>query len=327
MTAASVPVRAERVEAPYEGRTALLVHGGAWAIPDDAVEAHRSGIEHAVAKGRALLRHGRPALDVVTDVVAFLEADPTFDAGCGARLDRDGRAQLDAGLMDGTTLAWGAVANVRRLAHPIRVAGMLLHHDGQARLLVAEGAERFAAERGMELIDNEALITEAEQARFEQLHADHTRFHTSREFSGLEADPHGTVGCIALDQAGHLAAATSTGGASYTHPGRVGDSPLVGCGYYATAQAAASATGWGEAIAAVLLCGRTVDTVASGTSPERAAAERLQHMAASITNPQGEPATGGLITLDASGRGGVAYTTPRMARGSWAEGGAIRVAV
>ena len=327
MSAASVPVRAERVEAPSKGGMALLVHGGAWAIPDEAVEAHRVGMELAVTEGRAMLRAGHPALEVVTEVVALLEADPTFDAGRGARLDRDGRAQLDAGLMDGSTLAWGAVANVRHLAHPIRAARLLLHHDGQARLLVAEGAERFAVAEGLSLIDNEALITDAEQARFDQLLASHADFHSSREFSGLDADPHGTVGCIALDQAGDLAAATSTGGVSYTHPGRVGDSPLVGCGYYATNQAAASATGWGEAIAAVLLCGRTVDAVAAGLPPEDAAGNRLLHMAASVTNPQGEPATGGLIVLDASGRGSFAFTTPRMARGAWAEGRAFQVAV
>ena len=327
MSAPTVPVRAERVEGPRDGGTALLVHGGAWAIPDDAVEAHRLGIERAVTEGRKRLRAGQSALDVVTEVVALLEADPTFDAGRGARLDRDGRAQLDAGLMDGTTLAWGAVANVRHLAHPIRAARLLLHHDGQARLLVAEGAERFAAERGLPLIDNAALITDVEQERFEHLHAEHTDFHTSREFSGLDADPHGTVGCVALDRAGRLAAATSTGGVSYTHPGRVGDSPLVGCGYYATAEAAASATGWGEAIAAVLVCGRAVDAIAAGLSPEDAATKRLQHMAASVSNPRGEPATGGLIVLDASGRGGFAYTTPRMARGAWTEGHAMVVAV
>ena len=220
--------------------------------------------------------------------------------------------------MDGATLAWGAVANVRRLAHPIRVARHLAESDGQARLLVAEGAERYAEALKIPLVENEDLVTTVERARFNTLRAS-SAFHTSDEFSGSE-DPHGTVGCVVLDQDGRLAAGTSTGGASFTLPGRVGDSPLIGSGYYADPTAAASATGWGEAIAAVFLCGRVVDAVERGDEPEFAVRDGLTRMGTAIRNPRGESATGGLILLDHEGRSAWAHSSPRMARGGWTEG-------
>lgn len=319
------PTRSAAVEPPPQGRPALLLHGGAWAIPDDETGAHRAGMTDALARGRMLLESGASALETVVETVAVLEAHPAFDAGHGAVLDRSGRAQLDAGVMAAPPLRWGAVANVRRLAHPIRVAHRLLGGDGQERLLVGTGAEAFAEAAGFELVDNETLIVERERARFARLRDDDA-FHTSRAFSGGEAAagdaaPRGTVGCVALDATGMLAAATSTGGAPYTRPGRVGDSPLVGAGYYADAHAAASATGWGEAIAAVLLCGRAVDAVAAGTAPEAAAVAGLDRMQRDMvgTGERGVagPATGGLIVLDREGRGGWAFSTPRMARGGW----------
>ncbi len=309
------------------GRPALLVHGGAWAIPDAECAAHREGLRQALDRGRSLLEAGAPALEAVTEVVALLEAQPAFDAGTGSVLDRSGRAQLDAGLMDGVTRRWGAVAHARRLAHPVRVARRLLEDDGQARLLVGAGAEAFAAEAGFDLVENEALIVARERERFQALRAAEG-FHTSRAFSGegtpSEDAPRGTVGCVALDDAGRLATATSTGGAPFTRPGRVGDTPLVGCGYFASDEAAASATGWGEAIAAVLLCGRAVDAVAAGATPQEAAQAGLERMAREVAGP-GErgasgPATGGLIALDHEGRGGWAFSTPRMARGGWHAG-------
>ncbi len=312
------------VEAPPPGGPALLVHGGAWDIPHGETAAHVEGLTDALARGRSLLEAGASALDTVAGTVAVLEAHPAFDAGRGAVLDRSGQAQLDAGLMDGATLRWGAVAHVRRIAHPVRVAHRLLEDDGQARLLVGAGAEAFAEEVGIELVANGTLVVERERERFAALR-DTDAFHTSRAFSG-EAYPRGTVGCVALDAAGALAAATSTGGAPFVRPGRVGDSPLVGSGFYADAEAAASATGWGEAIAAVLLSGRAVDAVAAGASPEAAAVAGLSRMRRDVRGP-GErgtagPATGGLIVLDRHGRGGWAFTTPRMARGGWRSGGA-----
>lgn len=315
------------VPAPPPGSPALLVHGGAWAIPQEETAAHVEGLTLALVRGRDLLDGGASALETVVAVVAVLEDYPAFDAGRGAVLDRSGHAQLDAGVMCGATYRWGAVANVRRIANPVRVAHRLLEDDGQARFLVGAGAEAFAAEAGFDLVANETLVVDRERERFDRLQAE-ADFHTSQAFSGSSAAgdsaPRGTVGCVALDRAGRLAAATSTGGAPFTRPGRVGDSPLVGSGFYASEDAAASATGWGEAIASVLLCGRVVDAVTGGALSHEAAQVHLDRMGRLVQGP-GErgvsgPATGGLIVLDRSGRGGWAFTTPRMARGGWRDG-------
>lgn len=328
----SVPLAPEAGAEPLAGPM-LIVHGGAWAIPDHEVAAHLDGLHRALARGQQLLSRGETALDVVTAVVEVLESHPAFDAGLGAVLDRDGRPQLDAGVMDGQTLAWGAVANVRTVAHPVRLARHLVHADGQARLMVGEGAERFASELGMPYVEPERLIVARERERYDALRAG-PGFHTSDAFSGAsgestpsttardetasgETAPRGTVGCVARDARGHLSAATSTGGAPYTRPGRVGDSPVVGSGFWADRGAALSATGWGEAIATVQLCARAADAIAAGATPQAASGARLRHMREAIRWPGASPATGGIIALSASGAGSWAFTTPRMARGCW----------
>ena len=307
------------------GKPALLVHGGAWAIPPAERAAHLDGLSQAIAAGRAVLEAGGPALDAVVAAVAAMEAHGAFDAGRGGVLHRDGQPRLDAGLMDGASGRWGAVAQTGRLVAPVRVARRLSESDGQARLLVGAGAEAFAEETGFDLVETHTLVHPREVERFHALRAAEG-FHTSRAFSGLppSADlaPQGTVGCVALDADGHLAAATSTGGTPLAPVGRVGDTPLPGCGFFASEAAAASATGWGEAIAARLLCGRAVDAVASGAHPVSAARAGLSDLFDRVPNPRGEGGTGGLIVLGADGLGGWAFTTPRMARGGWTLGAA-----
>jgi beta-aspartyl-peptidase (threonine type) len=299
----------------------LLVHGGAWDIPDDACAAHREGLQQAVARGRTLLEEGASAVKVVAQTVAVLEAHGAFDAGRGAMLNRDGVVRLDAGLMDGSTLEYGAVIGVQRIAQPILVAHRLLvQSDGQARILTREGAEAFAESEGVDLIDNEALICERERERHATLQAEAGQHHTSHSFLQSTGAPRDTVGCVAKDRAGRLAAATSTGGTPFAPPGRVGDSPLPGSGFYANRHAAASATGWGEAIAAMALTVRSVDAVARGDAPEVSIRQRLADMHAAIQNQDGDGATGGLILMDASGRSAWAFTTPRMARAGWRAG-------
>ncbi|GAB5535337.1 MAG: isoaspartyl peptidase/L-asparaginase family protein [Rubricoccaceae bacterium] len=263
----------------------------------------------AVHRGRQLLSRGASALDVVVEVAAILEGDPTFDAGRGSVLDRDGLPQLDAGVMDGSSLEWGAVAQVRELANPIRVARELLDHSGQARLLVGEGAHRFAAEHGIPAIRPSALIVERETARYERLLAE------------SEADaPRGTIGCVALDQEGRLAAATSTGGSPLARAGRVGDAPIVGAGFFADGAAAASSTGWGESILTVQLAARTCASVGAGFDPGESAQRELDVMESRVRWRNGMASTGGIIVLGADGRGGWGFTTSRMARGGWAHG-------
>jgi beta-aspartyl-peptidase (threonine type) len=326
---------------------AILAHGGAWAIPDDVLDDHRAGLRAAIDRGRAKLEEGAAGLDVATAVVATLEADGAFDAGCGAMLNQDGTAELDAGVMDGATLAYGSVMATTRLAHPVRVARRLLEAgEGKVRMLAAEGAERFAQAEGFDLVTNDTLVAARERERYERLQAEADRYHPSRSFlpGAIDAGEtdrspsdagHDTVGCVVRDEKGRLAAATSTGGTPFKPPGRVGDSPLPGSGFYATEHAAASATGWGEAIAAVVLAHR-VASAAPDTAPEAAVRDALETMHARILDPEGNGAAGGLILLtsasdgeeaDAAETGAWAFTTPRMACGGWQAGGDVWVQV
>jgi len=300
----------------YDGPI-LLVHGGAWAIPDDALADHRDGLQQALGRGQALLEAGAPAVEVVREVVATMEAHGAFDAGRGAVLTDQGMVELDAGLMDGTTHVFGAVAGLTRFLHPIRIADTVrTEGQGKVRLIVGTGAEAFAERHGHASIDPAALIHPREQARFEALR-EAARYHTSDSFRA----PRGTVGCVVRDGQGYLAAATSTGGTPYRPAGRVGDSPLPGGGFYATRHAAASATGWGEAIATVLLCGRVVWEAEGNTQAAEALVRtRLQHMAKTVQSPSGEPATGGLLLVTQDGQASWGYSTPRMARGCWIAG-------
>lgn len=259
----------------------------------------------AVTRGRRLLESGRAALDVVEEVVASLESDPAFNAGRGAVLDRDGLPQLDAGIMDGTTLGWGAVAGLRVIPNPVRVARRLVAGDGSARLLVGEGAERFAAEQGLPHVEPSGLIVPREVER----HAAET----------LAAAPQGTVGCVSLDAAGRLAVATSTGGTPGAMPGRVGDTPLVGSGFYADDAAAVAATGWGEPMATCQIASRVAARLDENVRPEAAASQALDRVRRRVRWSD-RAATGGLIVLGADGAGAWAFTTPRMARGGWADG-------
>ena len=299
----------------------LLLHGGAWDIPDEACAAHRDGLRTALDVGRRMLCDDAAAVDVVTETVAALEAHGAFDAGRGAMLNQDGCVELDAGVMNGQTLSYGSVIATKKLQHPVRVARRLMEAgQGKVRMLAGRGAERFAAAEGIEQVANDALICKRERQRFEHLQTEAERFHPSTSFlpgavsTNEVSSGHDTVGCVARDADEHLAAATSTGGTPFKPPGRVGDSPLPGAGFYANEHAAASATGWGEAIAAVVLCSRAVDAVTRGGPPETVARERLREMHERIRNPGGHGATGGLLLLASDGRGAYAFTTPRMAR-------------
>lgn len=304
----------------------VLAHGGAWDIPDLEVEAHRAGIEHALRVGARLVERERAALEVAVEVAAVLESSGTFDAGRGAVLDLDGLPQLDAGVMDGQTRRWGAVANVRTLPNPIRAARAVLEADGQARLLVADGAERFAAEAGLPAVAVDALIHDRERSRYHRL-LEYRAAHPESARSGQMDVPRGTVGCVVRDLEGGLAAATSTGGAPLTRPGRVGDSSIVGAGFFADPHAAASATGWGEAILTAGLAGRACRLVADGLEVEDAARRCLSDLAEQVRWSGEDAATAGLLLADAHGRAAWAFSTPRMARGIWRPGEEVALEV
>jgi len=300
----------------------LLIHGGAWAMPDDAIAAHEAGIANALAAGYALLERGASAVDAVEAAVAVMEDDEAFDAGRGSFLTRDGRVQLDALLMNGENLRAGGVACVERLKNPIGAARLVLDHSPHV-YFVGVGAERFARQHGMELIDNTELIVPRERERLmafqkaELEGATDTTFsgplHLDKEKEGPE-DPtlasHDTVGAVALDVRGHIAAGTSTGGTLSKAPGRVGDSSLIGCGCYADDESAAvSLTGWGEPIMKLVLGKWAVDRVAAGSSPQESAQAAIDYLYSRLGG------RGGIILLDRSGRVGLAHNTPRMAWG------------
>ncbi len=309
-------------------RPALLIHGGAWAIPVEEHESHREGLHRALRKGQELLQKGAPALEVVTEVVAVMEAHPAFDAGRGSVLNRKGEVELDAGVMDGKTRLYGAVAGVKHFLHPVRIARRILEKGNRATcFLVGEGAEVFALQEGFPFIPNEALIIEREWNRYRQLR-ESAQFHPSIAFHMPdEPCPKDTVGAVARDRQGHLAAATSTGGTPMTWPGRVGDSPLPGAGYYANRDIAISTTGWGEAIAAMVLAKAIEESFREGLSPEEAARYRLRELFETIQNDCARGATAGVIVLTATRGGSWAFTTPHMARGGWCEGKAPWVAI
>ncbi len=329
----------------------LIVHGGAWQIPDDEREAHLVGLEAALAQGIDLLERGAPALDAVVETIARLEDNPTFDAGRGSVLNSDGRIEMDASLMDGATLKIGACISVTDLTHPIRLARAICD-DGRAVILSGEGASRFAREHGIPACTLEDLVVDRETRRKEFLDS-LPDFQTRQPFDGtLPGDtgsqPLGTVGAVCCDAAGNLAAGTSTGGAPDTIPGRVGDSPIPGAGTWAeNGVGAASSTGWGEAIVRELLAFRAVQEIDTVTicwkkppipqaPPHPIASDRISWgpvPPGTSGSPEARTArcavrdfarrvggVGGLILIGPDGTPAFAFNAPRMARGHWIEG-------
>jgi beta-aspartyl-peptidase (threonine type) len=278
---------------------AILVHGGAgtWARADR--RAVRAGMRSACRRGRAVLEAGGSALDAAVAAVVALEDDPAFNAGTGSVLNRDGEAELDASVMSGAELAAGGVACLRRVRNPILVARQVMERTPHV-LLAGEGALRFARAQGH--ADHDPATADARAARARRAAA-----------PGAEADGDGrggTVGAVALDAAGRLAAATSTGGIDGKLPGRIGDSPIPGAGNYATVWAAVSATGHGELMMRHLAAKRICDLVAAGLSAQ-AACERFAG---------GVAGEYGLIALDRSGGFGVLCRSAALPCARWRDG-------
>jgi L-asparaginase / beta-aspartyl-peptidase len=283
-------------------RPSLIVHGGAWDIPDDAVDACKAGCLRALQAGWDILSRGGHALDAIEASILVLEDDPVFDYGFGSHLNLDGRVECDAIVMDAATLRAGSVAGLQRIKNPIRLARAVLEKCPHM-MLIAEGAERFATQHGISLCEPEDLVSPAEHEAWLRCSKDS---HAAEHHRGHEQ---GTVGAVALDEHGRLFAATSTGGTCCKLPGRVGDSPLIGCGCYADSETGAiSATGYGEAIMKIVLAKTAADFLCPAAStPARAAQAAVQLLA---NRGKG---TGGLILLDKSGTPAFAFNTPRMA--------------
>jgi beta-aspartyl-peptidase (threonine type) len=263
----------------------IIVHGGAGPIKDDSLDARRDGCKAAALAGWNILCAGGSAVDAAEVAVAVLEDNPLFNAGTGSTLNGLGQVEMDAAIMEGAMLRVGAVAAVKGIKNPIKLARRVLE-DGQHILIAGEGASLFARAIGFPECDPAVLIVEREKQRWDS--------------------KHGTVGCVAFDQLGGLAAATSTGGIFNKLPGRVGDSPLIGCGTYANKFGAVSCTGYGEAIIRVLMAHDAVQLLQDGIEPTEAAAMALDNL---------EELTGssaGLILVDARGRIGFGRNTSHM---------------
>ncbi len=286
---------------------ALIVHGGAGDVPAEQLESRRRGVEAAARAGWEVLRKGGSALDAVEAAVVLMEDNPVFDAGVGSVLNRDGQVEMDAGIMNGRTLDVGSVAGVGRVRYPIRLARRVM--ESEWTFLIGPGAERFGQESGMPLVDNAELRTPEQIERWKGYLANPPKRDESKYLS-----PKGTVGCVALDGNGDVAAGTSTGGTSFKPVGRVGDSPLIGCGLYADSLlGGASATGWGESITRVLLSKYAVDLLAV-MDPQDAARKAVEHLARRVGG------NGGIILADGTGRIGFAHNTRHMARAYAREG-------
>jgi beta-aspartyl-peptidase (threonine type) len=294
---------------------ALIVHGGAWDIPDDAIEPCKSGCQRALTAGWSILSAGGHALDAIEAAITILEDDPTFDAGYGSHLNLDGKVECDAIVMDAATLEAGSVAGLQRIKNPIRLARRVLEQCPHM-MLISEGAERFATQHDLALCDPADLISPAEREAWSRCSTD---THAAANHRGHDQ---GTVGAVAIDKQGRLFAATSTGGICCKLPGRVGDSPLIGCGCYADSETGgASATGYGEAIMRIVMSKSATDSLAQpNITPMQAAQNSVKLLAA-----RGK-GTGGIILLDKHGSPGFAFNTPRMAYGYVASDSSLIVA-
>ena len=281
-----------------KAKPAVIVHGGAGPIKDDTLPQRLDGCKAAALAAWGILAQSGSALDAVEAAVVVLEDNPLFNAGTGSTLNQLGRVEMDAGIMDGASLRAGAVAAIQGIKNPIKLARQVLE-DGRHVILAGEGALMFAREIGFPECSPESLVVERERKRW--------------------SEKHGTVGCVVLDSTGKIAVATSTGGVFNKLPGRIGDSPLPGCGTYADDRGGVSCTGFGEAIIRMVLGKTAVDFLSEGIDPNAAARKALTLLEAKTG------AQAGLIMIDCQGRIGHARNTTHMPICFIKDGGSIAV--
>jgi beta-aspartyl-peptidase (threonine type) len=270
-----------------EGRWALIVHGGAKQMEPGERDDNRRGIVEAAEAGRALLVQGGSAIDAVVAAIEVLETLPVFNAGRGSALKADGDIEMCSAVMDGRNLAVGAVGAIRNVRHPVAVARDLLPE--KEVLLVSDGALMFAVEKGHEKVPTEALITDTRRQALQEMHD--------------------TVGAVAMDMAGNIAAGTSTGGLTGAKPGRIGDSPLAGSGLYADNHLGGVAfSGDGETIARLALASQVMANIGE-EGPEQAIADAV----AQLPGTGGAEADGGGIAIRKDGLIGWAHNSPDFA--------------
>lgn len=307
---------------PSRATPVIAIHGGAGTLSRAHISAEQERAYHAALQqvllaGQAVLAQGGTAMEAVCEAVRLLEDCPLFNAGHGAVFTAQATHELDAAVMDGATLAAGAVAGVSRIRNPVQAARAVMQ-NGQHVLMVAEGAERVAQEAGLATVEPSYFSTPARhaqllaaQARQAGVVLDHDGAAALAGRAIDEGRKMGTVGAVALDAHGHLAAATSTGGMTNKLPGRLGDSPLIGCGTYADDRTAAvSCTGHGESFIRVAAAHDVCARMAYGGASLEAATHAVVHEA--LPAVQG---TGGLIAVDRQGNVCLPFNTEGMYRG------------
>ena len=298
------------------GRIGLVIHGGAGTIERSKMtpqreRQYRSGLERALAAGYEILKQGGSSLDATEAAVRVLEDDPHFNAGKGSVFTSVGTNEMDAAIMDGKTLSAGAVASLKHVKNPISLARLVMEKSGHV-MMDGEGAEAFARENGVELVDQKYFFTQERWDALQKIQAaeKHRTGAAGKRILITDEDRHGTVGAVALDKNGNLAAATSTGGTTNKRPGRVGDSPVVGAGTYANnATCAVSATGDGEYFIRATV-GHDVSALMEYRGmPLKGAAQTALEKVAKLGG------TGGLIAIDREGNMTLPFNTSGMYRG------------
>jgi beta-aspartyl-peptidase (threonine type) len=285
----------------------LVVHGGAWDIPDELADAHKSGVHQALKAGWAVLSKGGTAVDAVEKAIIVMEDDDTFDAGTGSFMNAAGEVELDASIMSGKKYRAGAIAAVQNVKNPISLARKIME-ESEHILLVGMGATRFAREHGIKTCSQDDLITNRELERWREVQK--KKNPVTRDAFRRKRVPVDTVGAVAIDSHGNIASGDSTGGTPNKYPGRVGDSPLIGCGTYADNEiGGVSTSGWGEALIKVVMAKTVIDLMDhNGGDPEQAALAGLKILVRKTDS------YAGIIAINNEGRIGIAFNTPRMAR-------------
>ncbi|MEO6246632.1 MAG: isoaspartyl peptidase/L-asparaginase [Opitutaceae bacterium] len=316
---------ATSAEQPY----GLVLHGGAGVIERTSLSpaqeaSYRAKLTEARDAGYAVLDRGGTALDAVVTTVVILEDSPLFNAGKGAVLTADGTCELDASIMDGRTQAAGAIAGVKHIKNPVTLARAVMEKSEHV-MLTGDGAESFAKQQGFDFVPNEYFQTELRRSQLEKAQQRAAAKKVSDQGNADHFDRvtrYGTVGCVALDRSGNLAAATSTGGMTNKKFGRVGDAPIIGAGTYAhNATCAVSATGWGEFFIRVGVARDIAAQIEYKGAPLKDAA------AATIAKVGQLGGDGGVICLDRAGNIALPFNTAGMYRGWRLSTGSAGVAI
>ncbi len=283
----------------YTEKVRIIVHGGAGNIPKNNTGLYSVGVKKAAEVGLDVLVSGGSALDAVETAVVYMENDPIFDAGKGSVLNKDGFVEMDAIIVDGADLGMGSIAGVRRVRNPVKLARIIMEKTDN-NMFIGNSADNLAKQFGLRLESLSYFVTDRRREEWEDM--------KEGKLDPMRRSMYSTVGAVALDSKGNVVAATSTGGIPFKMPGRVGDTPLIGCGAYADNElGAASATGLGETIMKIVLSKTALGYIKLEGDPMRAAVRAIKLMESKVGG------RAGLIIIDPKGNVGIAYNAPKMA--------------